>query len=59
MNLEQQEKAILRREEQMDRESSLYNDWLSDNIVSLRQDFLEEQSDQFNAFCKQAFKERE
>lgn len=49
------------RKEELDKEdkqdSSMYNDWLSDNIKWLTEEFIEEHEDDFNKFTKCEFNE--
>jgi hypothetical protein len=33
----------------------MYDDWLSDNINQLKEDFCEEKDDEFNKFCRDEF----
>jgi len=34
-----------------------YNDWLTDHIGSLRRDFIENHSDEFEKFCHERYNE--
>lgn len=47
------------REEEMSREEEYFMDWKMDNYESLLADYLSEHHDEFMAYCKEAFKERE
>ena len=35
----------------------LFNEWLSDNIIGLQRDFIEEYNSIFIEFCKEAYKQ--
>lgn len=40
-------------------EDDFYLDWLSDNIIRLRQEFCLEEEDKFNEYCKEVFKQED
>lgn len=61
MMTEEEKRDIMaesRREQEEESRVTVFDDWLSDNIISLRQDFLEDYTDEFNSYCKDRFKER-
>ena len=37
---------------------TMYSEWRSDHLSGLKDDFIEERQDDFDTFCREAFKNR-
>jgi len=49
--------AEIKAERDEESQPTLFDDWKSDNIRSLKDEFCEENYDSFNEYCKEQFKE--
>ena len=49
----------IREEHTNERADGLFDNWKSDNLKNLKEEFIEDNYDFFLDYCKEAFKERE